>query len=507
MSLHARRELLNSIRQRYIKADRTGKGAILDEFVKATGCGRKHAIGLLNKPPSETGRPRGKGRSTKYGEDVRQALIELWRISNEICSKRLIPFLPDLIEVLERKGRISLTNEIRQQLLELSPGTADKLLAGERKAAARSKTTTRPGSLLKRQIPIRTFAEWNDVIPGFFEADLVAHCGSSVEGMYLNSLVLTDITTGWTECFALLHKTEFEVIKALKKAANILPVPILGFDSDNGGEFINYSLVGYCNRTGITFTRSRSYKKNDQAHVEEKNGSVVRRTVGYSRFEGTQAQEALQRLYDVLRLYVNCFQPSMKLVSKEQDGVKVSRTYDKAQTPYRRMLTSPAVSEEAKQRLREIYHQLDPAQLNQDLQYLQDELWKYATKPAPKLSASTMVASSNAKALVEAYALRQTEAAKTTGRERRYRQDKPRKVVTWRTRKDPFEMVAAELRMRTQKDPKLTAGKLLVELKRRFPGQYTDNQIRTLHRRVVAWRAALAPAALISDTEISITGE
>lgn len=503
MSLHARRELLNSVRERYLQADRAGKGAILDEFVNATGCGRKHAIGLLNKPSKETERPRTKGRSPKYGDEVQRALIELWKIANEICSKRLVPFLPDLIEALERKGRIKLTKRIRRPLLEMSPGTVDKLLASERKAGGKSKTTTRPGGLLKRQIPIRTFAEWNDVVPGFFEADLVAHCGGNVEGKFLNSLVLTDIPTGWTDFFALLQKSEYEVVKALKTAANTLPIPILGFDSDNGSEFINYTLVGHCKRHGITFTRGRSYKKNDQAHVEEKNGSIIRRTVGYDRYEGKVSQEALQRLYDVMRLYVNCFQPSMKLLSKERHGAKVSRKYDKAQTPYRRMLESPDVSSDAKKGLRTLYKQLDPVQLYQDLQYLQDELWKHAITPVPTSKSLRNTSPTQVKGLIAAYVAKAMDAGKIASNERRYRKVTYKKVVVSRTNKDPLEAVHEEFRLRVMAEPKLTAGKLLRELQRRFPGQHPDSQIRTLYRRVREWRAA----AMISDTKSSTTDE
>lgn len=238
--------------------------------MESTGYGRKHAVALLNSAKERTQNPQGKGGQREYGDDVKQILVQLWRVANEICSKRLIPFLPDLIEASERTGRLQLEAEVRTKLLKLCAATADNWLASERKAHGRGLTTTRPGKLLKRQIPVRTFADWNDVKPGFFEADLVAHCGDNISGSFLNSLVLTDIATTWTECFALLNKCEQEVLAALKKAQKLLPILLLGFDSDNSSEFINYGLQDFCEAERITFTRSRPYKKNDQCHVEQK---------------------------------------------------------------------------------------------------------------------------------------------------------------------------------------------------------------------------------------------
>ena len=191
-------------------------------------------------------------------------------------------------------------------------------------------STTRPGNLLKRQIRVRTFTEWDQVRPGFFEADLVAHCGESAEGSFLHTLVLVDIASGWTECMALLRRSEADVIGALNAVRQALPFPLLGLDTDNGSEFINYELLRYCREEEITFTRSRPYRKNDQAHVEEKNGSVVRRLIGYDRYEGVKAWRALTELYSVLRWYQNFFQPSMKLLRKQRHGAQLRKFYDQA---------------------------------------------------------------------------------------------------------------------------------------------------------------------------------
>ena len=244
---------------------------------------------------------------------------------------------------------------MRQGLLSLSPATADRLLHQQRISEGRSISTTHPGKLLKHQIPIRTFADWSEQAPGFMEADLVAHCGDRADGAFLNTLVLTDIATGWTECLALLRRGEAEVIGAMEASRQCLPFPLLGLDTDNGGEFINYELVNYCKQQKITFTRSRSYRKNDQAHVEEKNGSVVRRLVGYDRYEGIGAWRALTALYEVLRLYINFFQPSMKLLSMERIGSRIIKRYDRARTPYEWVLAASSIGEDCRSRLREVH--------------------------------------------------------------------------------------------------------------------------------------------------------
>ena len=504
MSLKARRELLNRIRARYRQSGKQKKTTILDEFMEATGYGRKHAVALLNRDENQTKRPAGKGRQLEYGEDVRQVLVQVWRIANEICSKRLIPFLPDLLEALERAGRIELTEEVRTKLLKLCPATADKLLAPERRSGGHGLSTTRSGKLLKRQIPVRTFADWDDVVPGFFEADLVAHCGDTITGSFLNSLVLTDIATTWTECFALLNKCELEVLAALKQAKKILPIPMLGFDSDNGSEFINHGLLEFCKAERITFTRSRPYKKNDQCHVEQKNGAVVRRIVGYDRYEGQQAKESLQNLHDLMHSYVNFFQPSMKLVSKHREGSKTSRKYDIAQTPYRRMLNSSSVPEETKLRLQNIYRQLDPVLLMEQLEKLQDALWKHAGMRSSTASEQTYPQLQEADTpkrhqLTQAQPVSvqavnsNAQAIQVQPVHRQYRkmpkQRKPHPPHTWRNRKDPLEDVSGWLRSRVLDNPKLKIGKLLKELQQDFPGKYSEKNKRTLARRLKEWRA------------------
>ncbi len=377
MSMTSKRELLTTVSPRYVLATETDKARILDEFVATTGYHRKYAITLLRHPPPPRRRPITRPRERTYTPAVQRALVRLWEIADRICSKRLVPGLPDLLDALERHGELTLDEPIRPLLLTLSPATADRLLAPTRRAALpRGRTMTKPGSLLKHQIPIRTFADWDDDRPGFLEIDLVAHGGSCASGEYLHSLVLTDIATQWTECVALPNRGEEAVSTAIAHARTLLPMPMLGLDSDNGGEFINHHLYRYCQREQITFTRCRPYKKNDQCHIEQKNYSIVRRTIGYDRYEGKRAYSALAMVYASLRLFTNFFQPSVQLVSKRREGGKMMKRYDGAQTPYQRMLVVPEVQENVKETLRAEYLTLNPAALRREIEMAQDALWQ-----------------------------------------------------------------------------------------------------------------------------------
>jgi len=376
MSIQSKRELLDAVAPRYRTARGADKQRILDEFVASTGYHRKYAIQLLNHPV-KTRRRQKRRRNRRYGPDVQYALIKIWRVANCICAKRLVPALGEFIEALERHGELQLDPQVKSLLLSMSVATAHRLLRAERHQQ-RGLTTTKPGTLLKRSIPVRTFADWDDARPGFLEADLVAHCGMSASGEYLNTLTLTDITTTWTVCLPLLNRSQRAVKTAIDRARTRLPFPMLGLDSDNGSEFINVHLLRYCQQEQITFTRSRPYKKNDQAHVEQKNGSIVREFVGYDRYEGHEAYRRLDALYMVLNLYVNFFQPVMKLVSKERVGNKVKKRYDTAKTPYQRTLESDQVSDEVKQRLRKEYESLNPAALLRTIESRQDALWQHA---------------------------------------------------------------------------------------------------------------------------------
>ena len=462
MSLQSRKELTLQIREGYNKATWKEKIKILDGFIAATGYGRKHAISLLNFPDTNIkALPKPKRITpSKYDIAVKEALTKVWLAANQICGKRLAPFLPELVNVLESRGHLSLPTDVRQRLLTISPATVDRLLKTKRQETKKGISTTKPGNLLKKQIPIRTFADWNDVTPGFLEADLVAHCGTHVHGTFLNTLVLTDISSGWTEFISLPQRSETNVIVGLTTAQKLLPFPWQGLDTDNGNEFINYKLLAFCEKRKITFTRSRPYRKNDQAHVEEKNGSIVRRLIGYDRYEGEAAWYALCELYAVLRLYINFFQPSMKLIYKERHGAKVIKRYDKAQTPCQRLLASLGIGEEIKKKLRKQYNNLDPMKLLADLERLQNQFWQHAWKEpqSPFLGPQALKE-------VRLPALNSCDSSVLPAQEvRRYRRTpKPRKPSsprTWRTRKDPFEKVWDRLMMELQFNPRRPLPKL-----------------------------------------------
>ncbi len=366
MSQRSKHEMVEALWPRYLKANRAQKIQILNEFVAITGYHRKHAIRLLKHGPRSK-RGQKTGRKKIYRGEVVKALEEIWEICGRICSRRLKPFLPEIVEVLERHQELCLSEETKSLLLGMSRATIDRCLKGARFEKRRGLSTTKPGTLLKNAIAVRKWNEWDDAQPGFVEVDLVAHCGESTEGIYLNTLTVTDVSTGWTECFALPNKTQAAVTQAISELRQRLPFPLLGIDSDNGSEFINDTLFRYCMAEKITFTRSRPYNKNDQAHVEQKNWSVVRHTVGYDRWETPEERELLASIYADLRLYVNFFQPVLKSIGKVQVDGKTIKQYDQASTPFRRVLAADQVSFAAKVSLTNQYVHLNPVQLRRQI--------------------------------------------------------------------------------------------------------------------------------------------
>lgn len=378
MSSRSKRELLESVRARYLKAKKAEKRRMLDEFTAATGYHRKYALRLLKHGyPRRKGKP--KGRQAIYRGEVLSALEQIWEVYGRICSKRLQPYLPEGLKVLERCGEIQLSAETKRLLLTISSATMDRCLQPVRIKSSRGLSTTKPGTLLKKNIPIRTFTEWSEDRPGFLEIDLVAHCGESVEGQFLNTLTCTDLCTGWTEPIALRKRSQETVCSSLHAVRQDLPFDLLGIDSDNGTEFINDLLYRYCLDEHITFTRSRPYKKNDQAHVEQKNWSIVRHTIGYDRLETDAEYKLLGSIYQDLRLYVNCFQPVLKLIGKERFANKLIRRYDTARTPYQRVLERNEISLERKAHLLNVYLRLNPVQLRRQIDEKVAQLWKIAS--------------------------------------------------------------------------------------------------------------------------------
>ena len=500
MSFRAKRELLAQVAPRYQQAAPEHKSLILDEFVAATGYARKYAIRLLASPPLPPPAAIRRPRAPRYGPAVQAALKVAWAAANFIGTKRLIPFLPKLVPLLEQHGHLALSDEVRTQLLALSPATADRLLQQARQAQhPRGVSTTKPGMLLKRQIPVRTFADWQDTAPGFLEIDVVAHCGTRADGAFLSTLVLTDVCTGWVECQALLYRSQDQVLQAIRRARRLLPFPLLGLDSDNGAEFLNQELLDYCAQEQITFTRGRAYHKNDQCYVEQKNGAVVRQFVGYDRFEGDAAYQQLVELYRALRLYVNFLQPSMKLQAKQRTGGSVRRQYDVAQTPYERLCAADILSTTERARCDAIFAALDPVQLLAQIGRLQEALWQHAV-----VSTTGATSAAGAAAPALAFSPAACGASSTAGavqgdgepvalprQKRAYRRRNPQLPRWWRTRLDPFAEVWAEIEQALEAQPERTAKSIFVELQQRYPAQFPDAQLRTLQRRIARWRATV----------------
>jgi site-specific recombinase XerD len=274
------------------------------------------------------------------------------------------------VALLERQGHLQLTKEEHSQVLAMSLSTAERFLRAQSKPRVHGLSTTTPGPRCKSQIPVRTFSQWKEDRPGFVEMDLVAHCGEHLDGSFLYTMTLTDLATGWTECIPLLDKSANAVLAALAQARTLFPFPLLGIDTDSGSEFLNEELLAYCEQEQLTFTRGRPAVKNDQCHVEQKNGAVVRKSVGYERLVGVQAYHQLREVYRALRLVVNCFQPSLKLQANVHQGNRVRRVYDVAQTPLQRLLASGVLPEDRQRALREWVHQIDPLALSEQLDAL-----------------------------------------------------------------------------------------------------------------------------------------
>jgi len=371
---------------RYQRSRKKEKSLILSELVALTEYSRVYARRVLRQHGQrvKAGKQTLEGdirkravrcRSPYYDEKVKVALSKIWRVMDYICGKRLQPGLAELVAVLERHNELQCDAATKAKLLRISAATIDRLLRSERrKYELRGQARTKPGTLLKHQIPIRTFAEWDEQQPGFGEIDLVGHVGGLAAGDYCQTLDFTDVATTWTETVAVRNKAQGRVFEALQKVRKQLPFPLLGLDSDNGSEFINDQLVRYCRQEQITFTRSRPYRKNDNCFVEQKNYSIVRRAVGYARFDTAEQCVLLNELYSYLRLYTNFFQPTMKLKAKERVGSKVKKCYDQALTPSQRVLQSMQVSKAKKQLLQTKYETLNPAALKRKIERLQKRL-------------------------------------------------------------------------------------------------------------------------------------
>jgi hypothetical protein len=489
ISKAARKEIVAAVRTRYEQASKLEKGSILREFTAVSGYHRKHAIRLLN-PQSAVREVDGKEGERVYGEAVKIALIVIWETADRICGKRLKAAIPQLMKAMEKHGHLELDSEVRKKLIAMSAATIDRMLRPARKGAG-IRRRRRLAKRLTKEIPIKTFADWKDPMPGFLEIDFVVHGGGSMAGEYLHSLVVTDVCSGWVEAVALLAREQTLVIEGLTRIGKQLPVTTRGIDSDNDGAFINETLASYCKREQIVFTRSRPHHKNDQAWIEQKNGAVIRRMVGHERFSGIVAGQALAQLLGAVRLYVNYFQPSFKLRERVREGAKIKKLYHPPATPCDRLLAHAAVDEAIKVTLRKQRDQLDPVELLHRIRQGQAALAALSTGepgegPARKNLDQFLAG------LPQLW--RSGEARPT------HRKEEP-KARNWRTREDPFKEVWTDILLWLQKEPDSIAKVMLQKLDERYPGQFPSKLLRTLQRRIGEWRRTMARRLVLGGVE------
>ncbi|MHB1267859.1 MAG: integrase catalytic domain-containing protein [Acidithiobacillus ferriphilus] len=489
-SMTTRKELVEAVGARYRAAGRAERAKILDEFVALTGYHRKHANRVLLKVsrPREPAPPRNR----LYDEAFRQALIILWEAGDRVCGKRLKALLPILIAAMEKHGHLDLDPMVKSKLLQTSAATIDRVLRKTRdEIDGKRRRRVGVGASIRRSIKVRTFADWGDPPPGFFEVDMVEHCGGPKhDGNFVHSLVLTDIASGWTECIAMPVRNQSLIVAALEKVALDLPFPMVGVDTDNDSAFMNQTVFDYCKDHELEQTRSRAYKKNDQAWVEQKNGSIVRRLVGYGRLSGMAATQALAQLYASSRLYINYFQPSFKLKSKTRDGARVHKIYHAPMTPCDRLLAIATLSEEIKDKLREEFARMDPVKLLLGIRTAQKVLADFATDQPQAITPAPPDTTTFLQSL--AIAWQDGEVRPTHRKEVRQARD-------WRTRADPFEQVWPTIEQWLNREPNVTAKELLVRLADLIPDAYNGTaQLRTLQRRVKEWRAEKAKAMVFA---------
>lgn len=374
MVQQSKKDYLAAIWGRYHRVGRRAKGRILDEFARVCRYSRKHAIALLNRPRK---RPRKRpGPKPVYGSEVQQVLKALWLATDQLCSKRLKAAIPIWLPFYEQRHGV-LSEDVRLGVMQISAATMDRLLKPIRiRYGKQGRCGTKPGTILKQHIPVRT-DNWDITKPGYLEADTVAHCGGSLEGNFIWSLTFTDIFSGWTENRACWNHGAHAVLTQLKDVETKLPFAILGFDTDNGSEFLNWHLMAYLNKRSrpVGWTRSREYRKNDNAHVEQKNWTHVRQLLGYDRIEIPEAVALINDLYASWNELQNFFLPSMKLDRKKREGSKIIRSYKTTQTPLQRLLESAHVDAGQKTTLELRRNSLNPFDLKKEIDHKLRKVW------------------------------------------------------------------------------------------------------------------------------------
>ena len=496
-----RQQLLEAARSRYPALSYQEKGALVDELVELSGFHRKSVLRLLRQQPADHGGPPARadaghdsaevGRNRRYGPEVVQRLEMLWEASDHLCGKRLAAVLPTLMTAMECHGHWHVEPDLRQKLLQISPATIDRLLAPARSAQGgqHRRRRTRVVTGVRRRTTVRTFNGWKDVEPGWFEMDLVAHCGGRMEGPFLWTLVLTDVASGWSECVPLPSRDGLLVRSALQELQTLMPLQLRGLDVDNDTAFMNEDLERWCAEAAkpVELTRSRAYKSNDQAWVEQKNGMLVRRVVGHRRLEGPQQLERLCQLYAALRLFTNIYQPSAKRIpfeeSDRREGRRPRRRHDQPLTPADRLLRWSGISRQHRQSIEALQQQCDPVDLLETIRWNQAALVNGESEPSSESDRSASNQDLNAFLGSLRLLWRQSEPAKRGG------WDAPKR--TYRTRVDPtlgsWPLVLPWL----MADPLLTGKQAMQRLEQEHPGLYLGS-LRTLQRRMGEWRVTHA---------------
>jgi hypothetical protein len=498
ISMRSRREVVSAVAERYRAAGRIEKGRILDELCAVMGWHRKHAIRALafsNEKP-ESSRPRCRRGTYR---PIREALIALWEASDRLCGKRLVVMIPTLLPALERHGRLKLSRDERSLVLRVSAATIDRVLS-QIKIAAAGGRRRRAGfsSAVRREVPVRTFGDWGNPLPGYCEVDLVAHAGTSAAGAFIQTLTMVDVATGWTECFSLVVREATLVVDAIERAQSLFPWCIRGLDFDNDSAFMNDVVVPWCRSRGIEVTRSRAYQKNDQAFVEQKNGAVVRRLIGYGRFQGIESARLIARLFAAARLHVNFFQPSFKLKEKRREGAKVIKRYHAPVTPYERALAHPGVEDAAKARLRDIYRMLDPVALLAEVRNMQTELGQRVDRrPSSAPVISVLKQNDHLGKLGENW----SEGEHRAIHRRPYVRRKPVP-----RRPSMLDLYVPLMEEWLAAAPHMAAIQILARLIEHAPDRFGEKQQRTVERFVKNWRAKAA-RHLIASTEAVIRVE
>jgi hypothetical protein len=501
ISMGARREVVSVVMERYRSAKRAEKGRILDELCATTGWHRKHAVRALRQHETvalgEVAASRERRR--RYGATTKDALTALWEASDRVCGKRLKVMIPTLLPALEQHGRLKLDKVDRDRVLAISAATIDRLL-GDVKVAASGGKRRRAGfySAIRREVPIRTFNDWKSPPPGFCEVDMVAHGGTSVAGSFIQTLTMVDVATGWTECLPLVTRDGSLVVEAMKRVQSLFPWLLRGVDFDNDSAFMNDVVVPWCREQKLEVTRSRAYKKNDQAFVEQKNGAVVRRLMGYGRFDGIETARVMARLYAAARLYVNFFQPSFKLREKRREGAKVIKRYHPPSTPCERALAHPKVAAAVKTRLREQYRTLDPVALLAEIRAVQEELGNRVDRRAGDARRQQRAGKSTAPQPVQSSTLDAVAFAKTLGatveagdpRATHRRLKRPYKTrVRMPSKLDPH---VATIEGWLAVEPQLTALVIIGRLTEKHPEQFGTRQHSIVQRLLRALRKKAA---------------